>query len=323
MTANDNILLPPNATRTFPRDHHRGLYEAPPQSHPTMGSVTPNGTDAAQQSLGAQPQTQTQTLPKPTKPLTARTPYGFLHNKLKRRMTNAEKTPLVLVACGSFSPISILHLQMFDMAERYATRETNFEVVGSYLSPVSDAYKKPSLVPAYHRLVMCSLAVEDTTDIMVDSWEALRHDEAGEPVYSTTIDALRHFDHEINEVLGGIQTPDGTYKKAQIVLLVGADVAVTMGDPKVWAPADILEILGTYGMFVVERPAQTDINEALKSLKQYENIWQVNSFENDVSSTRIRNQIKNGEDVFDLPPKVIDYIRSHGLYQHKPNGVPA
>jgi nicotinamide mononucleotide adenylyltransferase len=284
-----------------------------------MGSVTPNGTDVAQQSNGTHPQAQTQTLPKPTRPITSRTPYSFLHNKLKRRMTNPEKTPLVLVACGSFSPISILHLQMFEMAEKYANKKTNFEVVGSYLSPVSDAYKKPSLVPAHHRLVMCSLAVEDTTDIMVDSWEALRHDEAGEPVYSTTIDALRHFDQTINEEMGGIQTPDGTYKKAQIALLVGADVAVTMGDPKVWDPADLEQILGDYGMFVVERPAQTDIKTALKPLMKYDKIWQVNSFENEVSSTRIRAQIKNGEDVFDLPPKVIDYIRSHGLY----NGVPA
>jgi nicotinamide mononucleotide adenylyltransferase len=284
-----------------------------------MGSVTPNGTDVAQQPLGTQPQAQTQTLPKSTKPITAHTPYTFLHNKLKRRITHAEKTPLVLVACGSFSPISILHLQMFEMAESYATKKTNFEVVGSYLSPVSDAYKKPSLVPAHHRLAMCSLAVEDTTDIMVDAWEALRHDEAGEPVYSTTIDALRHFDHEINEVMGGIQTPDGSYKKAQIALLVGADVAVTMGDPNVWAPADLDQILGDYGMFVVERPAQTDIDKALEPLMQYEKIWKVNSFENEVSSTRIRAQIKNGEDVFDLPNKVIEYIRLHGLY----NGVAA
>lgn len=145
-------------------------------------------------------------------------------------MTQANKTPLVFVACGSFSPISVLHVQMFEVAERHIKSANfagpNFEMVGGYLSPVSDTYQKPSLVPAHHRLEMCALTVECTGNVMVDSWEALRCDEAREPVYTKTVDVLKHFDHEINEVLGGIQTPDGAYKRAQIVSLIGADVAM-------------------------------------------------------------------------------------------------
>lgn len=51
------------------------------------------------------------------------------------RTTQMNKTPLVLVACGSFSPISVLHLQMFEMAERY-TRSANFDIFSYYLSKI-------------------------------------------------------------------------------------------------------------------------------------------------------------------------------------------
>lgn len=77
--------------------------------------------------------------------------YQFPTQKLRRRQTQPGKMPLVLVACGSFSPITFLHLRMFAMAADYVRMNTDFEVVGGYLSPVSDAYKKVGLAPASHR----------------------------------------------------------------------------------------------------------------------------------------------------------------------------
>jgi nicotinamide mononucleotide adenylyltransferase len=40
---------------------------------------------------------------------------------------------------------------MFVMAADYVKHSTDFEMVGGYLSPVSDAYKKQGLAPAEHR----------------------------------------------------------------------------------------------------------------------------------------------------------------------------
>ncbi|KAE9380290.1 Nucleotidylyl transferase [Stipitochalara longipes BDJ] len=278
--------------------------------------------DSATQNRGTIPQQPSSTQTQPTKPPTML--YKFPHNKLKHCTTKAN--PIVLVSCGSFSPISILHLQMFEITERYIKSAKftgpNFEVVGSYLSPVSDAYQKPSLVPAHHRLEMCSIAAEDTRNLMVDSWEALRCNEAGEPVYTKTIDVLRHFDHEINEVLGGIQAPDGACKRAQIVLIIGADVAIPMADPNIWAASELDRILGGYGAFIVERPAQIDINQALGSLRKYDKIWVVGPCYNDVSSTKIRDQIRRGENVVGLPDKMIEYIRSNHLYQEAVLAMP-
>ena len=79
--------------------------------------------------------------------------YDFPRDKLKRRLDKGNRVPLVLVACGSFSPITELHLQMFELAERHVER-TDFEIVGNYMSPCSDTYGKSSLVPAHHRINM-------------------------------------------------------------------------------------------------------------------------------------------------------------------------
>ena len=79
--------------------------------------------------------------------------YHFPDARLKKKMDDPEKTPLLLVACGSFSPITFLHLRMFVMVADYVKHSTEFEMVGGYLSPVSDAYKKQGLAPAIDRSV--------------------------------------------------------------------------------------------------------------------------------------------------------------------------
>lgn len=77
--------------------------------------------------------------------------YNFPDYRLKKKMDDPSKTPLLLVACGSFSPITFLHLRMFVMAADHVKFSTDFEIVGGYLSPVSDAYKKAGLASAEHR----------------------------------------------------------------------------------------------------------------------------------------------------------------------------
>ena len=77
--------------------------------------------------------------------------YVFPVHRLVQKLRNPTKQPIVLVACGSFSPVTYLHLRMFEMAVDYVRQNTDFEVMGGYLSPVSDMYKKPGLLSASHR----------------------------------------------------------------------------------------------------------------------------------------------------------------------------
>ena len=76
---------------------------------------------------------------------------------------------------------------------------------------------------------MCSRAVEPSSWLMVDPYETVNCNDAGQPQYVPTANVLRHFDHEINTVLGGIEGTDGQMRKARIALLAGADLVMSMG----------------------------------------------------------------------------------------------
>jgi nicotinamide mononucleotide adenylyltransferase len=79
----------------------------------------------------------------------------------KLQLQGITKTPIVLVACGSYSPVTYLHLRMFEMAHDYFAHSKDYQLIGAYFSPVSDAYSKPGLAPWNHRVKMCELATEN------------------------------------------------------------------------------------------------------------------------------------------------------------------
>ncbi len=81
------------------------------------------------------------------------------------------------------------------------------------MSPVSSAYKKDGLVAADARVQMCSLATQGHQWLSVDNFEALN------PEYVPTAQCLDHFNHEL-ELLGGIETEEGTKKHIRVALLV-------------------------------------------------------------------------------------------------------
>ncbi|KAJ5665791.1 Nicotinamide/nicotinic acid mononucleotide adenylyltransferase [Penicillium maclennaniae] len=239
--------------------------------------------------------------------------YVFPEHRLKRKMTDPEKTPLLLVACGSFSPITYLHLRMFEMAADYVRFSTEFELLGGYLSPVSDAYRKAGLASADHRVAMCQLAVDQTSDwLMVDTWEPTQKN------YQPTALVLDHFDYEINTVRGGVEAGDGTRKPVRIALLAGADLIHTMSTPgsgvrRIWTTFSA----NTAYSFIVERSG-TDIDEALASLQPWkDNIHVIQQLiQNDVSSTKIRLFLRREMSVrYLIPVPVIHYIEQHHLYE--------
>jgi nicotinamide mononucleotide adenylyltransferase len=128
---------------------------------------------------------------------------------------------------------------------------------------------------------------------------------------------LDHFEHELNNVLGGVEDTNGKKNPVRIALLAGADLIHTMGAPGVWSTDDLAHILGKYGAFVIER-AGTDFQEAVGSLKEWEsNIYYIPQVvSNDVSSTRVRLLSKRRMNIdYLVPDSVVDYIHEHGLYQ--------
>ena len=163
--------------------------------------------------------------------------YSFPHRKLNQKLVDSTKTPLVLVACGSFSPPTYLHLRMFEIAADYVRENTNFEIVGGYMSPVNSNYKKEGLESADMRVKMCMLATMGHDWLSVDDWEGLA------PSYVPTAQVLDHFDAELRR-LGGVEAEDGKKKPVRVALLAGADLISTFGTPGVWSPQDLEHILG-------------------------------------------------------------------------------
>lgn len=142
---------------------------------------------------------------------------------------------------------------MFEMARDDAHHNTQFQVIGGYLSPVNDAYAKLGLASAVHRVNMCDQAVTETSDwLMVDSWEARQSS------YTPTAQVLDHFDHELNTVRGGadvVVTDEETgvtrieKRRIRIMLLAGSDLILTMSEPGVWAEKDV----STYFLTLFEK----------------------------------------------------------------------
>ncbi|KHO02060.1 putative nicotinate-nucleotide adenylyltransferase [Metarhizium album ARSEF 1941] len=240
------------------------------------------------------------------------TPEGYVFPTHRLKQTCAPgKVPLIIVACGSFSPVTLLHLRMFPMALDHA-KNIGFDVVGGYLSPVGDAYKKNGLVRAHHRVNMCRLAAENTSKwLMVDTWEAENH------LYMPTARVLDHFDWEINHVRGGVETTEGTRVPAKIMLLAGADLIQTISTPEVWDVGDVDHILGNFGVFVLERTG-TDLETALGQLRRWEkNIHVIRQIvTNNISSTTVRLLLKRDMSIdYLIPQEAVEYIMANNLYR--------
>lgn len=51
-------------------------------------------------------------------------------------IADESKIPIVIVACGSFSPPTYLHLRMFEMAKDEVVESQTYEIMAGYYSPV-------------------------------------------------------------------------------------------------------------------------------------------------------------------------------------------
>ncbi|ODN81102.1 nicotinate (nicotinamide) nucleotide adenylyltransferase [Cryptococcus amylolentus CBS 6039] len=258
--------------------------------------------------------------------LAGKAPYSFPRHRLRTKMHDESKIPVVIVACGSFSPPTYLHLRMFEMAKDEIVESQTYEIMAGYYSPVSSYYKKSGLAPAPHRVRMCELAVEHTsTWLMVDPWEA------GQPEYQRTAVVLDHFDRLLNggpeegeqageNGGGGVVMKDGKRRRYKIMLLAGGDLIESFGEPGVWSEPDLHEILGRFGCLIVER-AGSDVWAFLLShdilYHHRRNVVVIKQLiYNDISSTKVRLFVRRGMSIkYLLPNSVIQYIIDHKLYR--------
>ncbi|KAF7242670.1 hypothetical protein EG68_10457 [Paragonimus skrjabini miyazakii] len=158
--------------------------------------------------------------------------------------------PVILLACGSFNPVTTMHLRMMELARDSVERTWSVPqtawnssvhemstvssdlpstthsnpsnlseyhgvycpvdalprrqfVVGGILSPVSDGYAKPDLVPSTVRVELARLACQFHSDwLVVDNWEA------SQPTWTRTrivVDRLQSIIDEVCRKLNGME----------------------------------------------------------------------------------------------------------------------
>lgn len=249
-------------------------------------------------------------------------------------MEGQDVTKVALLACGSFNPITNMHLRMFELARDHLEDTGQYRVVKGIISPVGDGYKKKGLIEACHRLEMARLATEDSSWITVDAWESLQTE------WLETAKVVRHHNDELlaaeqnNDDVDTVMYPkkrrveenqfEGSsfYKQrdfTQLMLLCGADVLESFGVPNLWKQEDINEIVGRYGLVCITRSG----NDPHKFIHQSDTLWKYRKnihvvrewVTNEISATHVRRALRRGRSVrYLLPDKVVRYIRENDLY---------
>jgi nicotinamide mononucleotide adenylyltransferase len=237
--------------------------------------------------------------------------YTFPNDKLKPRNGVAPgRVPAVIVACGSFNPVTFLHLRLFECARDCLHHSSQYQVVGAYFSPVNDKYAKKDLLPAVHRVAMCQLGASSSDWIMTDPWETLQSE------YVRTRVGLEHFEQHVNA-----DVQDGE-PRTRVFLLCGSDLLESFEAPGVWDPADVRTILRDFGVVCIEREGSDPNRIIYESDLLSAHSRNIHVFRewilNDVSSTEVRRHIRRGLSVKYLTPDpVVHYIHTHGLYKPK------
>lgn len=222
--------------------------------------------------------------------------------------TNREKMYVALVATGSFNPPTNMHLRMFELA-RDALRSEGYCVIGGYMSPVNDAYKKRGLISAEHRIQMCDLACKSSEFIMVDPWEA------NQSTFQRTLTVLSRIKCSLCE--NGL-IPRESLK---VMLVCGSDLLESFGIPGFWITEQVMAICRDYGVVCIRREGQ-DVEKIISDnniLNENKgNIIVVDDLvPNQISSTRVRECISRQLSVkYLMEDRVIDFIKRHHLYSN-------
>ncbi|NXG59258.1 NMNA3 adenylyltransferase, partial [Hemiprocne comata] len=239
------------------------------------------------------------------------------------------RIPLILLACGSFNPITNMHMRLFELARDHLHQTGKYQVIEGIMSPVNDDYGKKGLVSARHRIAMAKLALETSDWIRVDPWESEQE------TWTETVKVLRHHYNESLRLLQSKQqfmknkrptessTEDSlSYQHSvlpELKLLCGADFLQTFKTPHLWKEEDIKEIVEKFGLVCISRagsdPAQY-IHESDLLTKFQHNIFLVKEWiQNEISATQIRYALCRGLSVkYLIPDSVISYIAHHNIY---------
>ena len=183
---------------------------------------------------------------------------------------------------GSFNPIHNGHMAIAN----YIREFTDLDEIWFVISPQNPFKTKQSMLPDYQRFELVSLAIDDAPGFRPSNIEFKL------PKPSYTVDTLAYLYDK--------------YPDKEFVLIMGSDNLINFHKWK-----NFNEILRYYQIYVYPRPGTKESN-----LLNNPSVKLVNAPLMEISSSFIRNAIKNNKDVrFFLPPKVWKYIDDMYFYR--------
>jgi len=183
---------------------------------------------------------------------------------------------------GSFDPIHVGHLiTSYDVLEKRDLEKIIF--VPCHISPHKTDQKPTEDI---HRLNMVNLAIEQYPYFESSDYEIRKGDVSY--TYNTLVELKKSYD--------------------QIELIIGFDNLIVFD--KWYRPDDILQLAT-----VVVMKREID-NIPVKHNKYFDLVILLETTLIDISSTEIRERVKNNEPIdYLVPSKVKEYISQHGLYK--------
>jgi len=183
---------------------------------------------------------------------------------------------------GSFNPIHIGHL----IIAEYMLEFTDLDQIWFIVSPHNPFKERKTLLADHHRLILVKIAIEDNPRMKASDIEFKM------PKPSYTMDTLTYLKEK--------------YPNKDFVLIAGTDIFPSFHKWK-----NYKEILSNYKIYVYSRPDH--------DIGFYTNHPKVKIFNAplmEISSSFIRNAIKNGKNInYMLPEKVSKYICEMHFYE--------
>lgn len=189
---------------------------------------------------------------------------------------------------GTFNPIHNAHIRVGE----YVCRKYNFDkfiFIPAYIPP----HKKCEKQLAEHRYQMTKLAIQDNKNFEISDIEYKRQGKSY--TYLTILELYKQYNIE-----------------GKINFIIGTDAFEKI---ETWYESDKLKNLVKFIIFIREENFQKEKYDFLKE-KGYDFEFQSLSFK-DISSTELRNKIKNNDDISEfVPKKVEEYIKKNELYKN-------
>ncbi len=189
---------------------------------------------------------------------------------------------------GTFNPIHVGHL----IIANYMAEQTDLDQVWLVVSPKNPLKQKSSMLTDVHRLTLTRIAVENNPKLWVSNIEF----DLPRPSYTThTLAALedKHPNHSF-------------------ALIMGEDNLRTFHKWKNYE-----SILGRHKIYVYPRVRREGESKTPDQFVGHMNIELVDAPVMNLSSTQVRQFIKDGRDVsYMLTPEVHDYVREMHFYEN-------